>query len=109
MSLSAEHDDPMEFLIAGFMVRDRLDPETLSRWRAAFHAEVKRRGGVLGDHYVTAIAKSVLAEITERATRRFRDLLVPGVREFADEDVIEELEVELSDILAFALKKIEER
>ena len=52
--------DDMELLVVGFMTRDRLSAEALSRWREAFHAEVKRRDGVIGDHYVTAVAKGVL-------------------------------------------------
>jgi DNA-binding IclR family transcriptional regulator len=102
-------DADMELLINGFMVRDRLDPETLSRWRAAFRAEVKRRDGMVGDHYVTAVAKAVLAEVAAQATRRFAMELVPRVREYATEAEVEALETELSDVLARTLKEIEDK
>jgi hypothetical protein len=98
-----------DFLVAGFMVRDRLSAEAVSRWRAAFHAEIKRRGGVVGDHYVQAIAKEVLAEVAEQATRRFRNELVVKVSEYMSDEQIEDLESELSNILARTLTRIEDK
>jgi len=74
-------NDRMTFLADGFLVRDRMSPDLLARWRSAFHAEVKHRGGVVeGQLYHRDVANGVLREIIERASRRYRDELVPRVR-----------------------------
>jgi hypothetical protein len=65
--------DRMEFLSAGILVRDRMTPEMLARWRAEFRREIAERGGLTDDgkSYVKDVARAVLSEVIERATRHF--------------------------------------
>jgi hypothetical protein len=99
----------MTFLTLGFLIRDRMSPDLLARWRSAFHEEVERRGGVVdGQLYDRGVANGVLREVVERAGRRYRDELVPRVRKHMTEDQVEAVEVELSDALARTLAEIKD-
>jgi hypothetical protein len=98
----------MDFLALGFMVRDRMTPKVLSLWRSEWHREIEHRGGLVGaDHYDRRIANELMREVAELATRRFRNELIPRVSEHMDDEVVEELEVALSDVLARTLELIE--
>lgn len=102
-------DERMTFLAHGFLVRDQMSPEVLVRWRTEFHSEVEARGGVVDDRrYEKAIANEVLREVVQRASRIFRNELVPRVREYMVEDQVEALETELSGALARTLGEIKD-
>jgi hypothetical protein len=98
----------MEFLSAGILVRDRMTPEMLALWRAEFRREMAERGGLTDDgkSYVKDVARAVLSEVLERATRHFANELTPRAREHMSEDDVERLELELSDILRKVLDSI---
>jgi hypothetical protein len=47
----------MRFLAAGFLMRGRMSPDMLARWRSEFHSEVALRRGVVDERsYDLAIA-----------------------------------------------------
>jgi hypothetical protein len=106
----SEYDDLIRFLGLGFLIRDRLDPDMLARWRSELHRAIAMRGGVTedGEHVVTAIGRDVLAEVVEVGTRFYAELLTTGLREHQGmaEDEIERVEVELSNALHTVLGHI---
>ena len=101
--------DRMAFLAAGFLIRNRMSPDMVARWRSEFHSEVARRGGVVDERrYERAVANDVLREVVQRAGRHFRNEIVPRVRKHLTEDQVEALEIELSDALARTLNEIKD-
>jgi hypothetical protein len=100
--------DRMGFLADGFMTRDLMAPKTLKVWREEWRRELEHRGGMVGaGHYDRSIANKLMREVVELATRRFRNELIPRVSEHMDDEVVEELEIALSDVLARTLDRIQ--
>jgi hypothetical protein len=54
------------------------------------------------------VANGALREVVGRASRRYRNELVPRVRKHMTEDQVEAVEVELSDALARTLEEIKD-
>jgi hypothetical protein len=102
-----EYDRVVEFLAAGFLVRDRMTPEVSERWRAELHRAIGLRGGLVGDHVDIAVGKDVMAEVAERAMRLFANELTPKLHKSMDDDAVAGVEVELSDTLHRVLVYIE--
>jgi hypothetical protein len=103
----SEYDRIVEFLAAGFLVRDRMTPEVSEHWRAEMHRAVGLRGGLIGDHVDIAIGKDVMAEVVERAMRLFTNELTPELHKRLDDTEVESVEAELSAALRRVLDYIE--
>jgi hypothetical protein len=105
--MSTDYDHTIEFLAAGFLIRDRMSPEMVECWHAEFHRAVELRGGLVGDRYVDkSIAKDVLSEVAERATRRLAGDLVPRLHEHMADADVGRVEAELSNALRTVLDHI---
>jgi hypothetical protein len=101
------NDDPMEFLAAGFLIRDQMTPEIAKRWHAELHRVIEQRGGLIGEHIDMAIGRDVMAEVAERAVRLFANELTPELHKRMDDDAIADVEAGLSDALRRVLDYIE--
>jgi hypothetical protein len=104
---ASEYDRIVEFLAAGFLVRDRMTPEVLEHWRAELHRAIGLRGGLVSDHVDIAVGKEVMAEVAERAMRLFANELSPELHKRMDDDAVAAVETELSDTLQRVLAYIE--
>jgi hypothetical protein len=100
-------DDPMEFLAAGFLIRDQMTPEIAKRWHAELHRVIEQRSGLVGDHVDMTIGKDVMAEVAERAVRLFANELTPELHKRMDDDAVADVEAGLSDALHRVLVYIE--
>jgi hypothetical protein len=99
--------DQMEFLAAGFLIRDQMTPEMARRWHAELHRVIEQRGGMVGDHVDMAIGRDVMAEVAERAVRLFANELTPELHKHMDDDAVAGVEAGLSDALHRVLAYIE--
>jgi hypothetical protein len=100
-------DDPMEFLAAGFLIRDQMTPEITKRWHAELHRVIEQRGGLVGERIDMAIGRDVMAEVAERATRLFVGELTPELHKRMDDAAVAGVEAELSNALRKVLDYIE--
>lgn len=100
-------DDPMEFLAAGFLIRDQMTPEITKRWHAELHRVIEQRGGLVGERIDVAIGRDVMAEVAERAMRLFANELTPELHKRLNDTEVESVEVELSAALRRVLDFIE--